>query len=43
MHGRADSADFTYLLPPVLHALRAGTRAAEVAITVIDRRGVKGP
>jgi hypothetical protein len=43
MHGRTDSADFTYRLPLIVHALRAGTRAAEVAITVIDRRGVKEP
>ena len=41
MHSRMDSADFTYRFPLVLHVLRAGARAAEVVITVIDRRGMK--
>jgi len=43
MHGRMDSVDFTYRLPLVLYTLRVDVRAAEVAITIIDRRGVKGP
>ncbi len=43
MHGRTDSANFTYGLPLVLRALRAVARAAEVVISVTYRRGVKGP
>lgn len=40
--GRMDSADLTYRLPPVLHALRV-RRRAEVATTTMNRGGVKRP
>ena len=42
MHGRMNAADFIYRLPLILYALGAGARAAEVVITIIDPRGVKG-
>lgn len=41
MCDQIDSADFTYQLSLILHALRAGARAAEVIVTVIDQRKVK--
>ena len=41
MHGRTNSANFTYRLSFDLRALRADARAIEVAIAVIDQREVK--
>ena len=41
MCNQINSTDFIYQLSLILHALRAGAKAVEVIVTVIDQRKVK--